>query len=179
MHDVAYPKWLEGCLRTDHAGETGAVWIYRGILSVSKDSTVRNFAERHLETETRHLREIEGLLEPERRSRLLPVWRVAGFMTGALPALISARSVFHTIEAVETFVDSHYESQIRRLSPIENLDQNLAAVRAILVDCRADEIDHRNEAHEIANERPGTPARLWCALVSRGSQIAVACARRI
>ena len=25
MHEVTYPKWLESDLRTDHAGETGAI----------------------------------------------------------------------------------------------------------------------------------------------------------
>jgi len=174
-----YPEWLYDDLRTDHAGETGAVWIYRGILSVSHDSAVCAFAKRHLETETRHLREIEGVLEPARRSRLLPVWRVAGFITGALPALIGPRSVFHTIEAVETFVDRHYEAQIQRLGPIETLDKDLAEVRALLVDCQADEVAHLHEAESLAFEAPGPVARIWRDMVARGSYIAVECARYI
>jgi ubiquinone biosynthesis monooxygenase Coq7 len=179
MTASAYPKWLYDDLRTDHAGETGAVWIYRGILSVSRDSAVRAFAERHLETETRHLRAIEDVLEPARRSRLLPIWRVAGFLTGALPSLIGPKSVFHTIEAVETFVDKHYEVQIQRLGPIEKLDKDLAAVRALLVDCQADEVAHRDEAGSLASELPGPMARIWQAIVARGSSIAVECARLI
>ena len=117
------PAWLEGDLRTDHAGETGAVWIYHGILSVSRNPIVREFAQRHLKTEKRHLYEIGSVLKRTRRSRLLPVWRIAGFITGAVPALIGSRWVFYTIEAVETFVDAHYELQIRRLEAIRNLDQ--------------------------------------------------------
>ena len=31
------PAWLIGELRSDHAGETGAVMIYRGILAFCKD----------------------------------------------------------------------------------------------------------------------------------------------
>ena len=31
------PAWLEAELRSDHAGETGAVLIYRGILAFSRD----------------------------------------------------------------------------------------------------------------------------------------------
>jgi ubiquinone biosynthesis monooxygenase Coq7 len=33
------PAWLIGELRSDHAGETGAVMIYRGILAFCKDGT--------------------------------------------------------------------------------------------------------------------------------------------
>jgi ubiquinone biosynthesis monooxygenase Coq7 len=176
---VTLPKWLGDDLRTDHAGETGAVWIYRGILSTSNDRSVRDFAERHLKTERRHLREIEGVLVPANRSRLLPVWRLAGFITGALPSLIGARWVFHTIEEVEAFVDAHYEAQIRRLDVIEAHDPLLAEIRAILEDCRADEIDHRDEAHALARRQPGWIARAWCFLVAYGSKIAVSCARRI
>ena len=35
---------LIGDLRSDHAGETGAVAIYLGILAVSRDPAVRQFA---------------------------------------------------------------------------------------------------------------------------------------
>ena len=38
------PAWLLGELRSDQAGETGAVAIYRGILWVSKDASIRRFA---------------------------------------------------------------------------------------------------------------------------------------
>ena len=59
---IAYPKWLERSLRSDHAGELGAVWIYHGILWATKDEQVRAFAEKHLLTESRHLLEIESVL---------------------------------------------------------------------------------------------------------------------
>ncbi len=179
IHGVTIPRWLVGDLRSDHAGETGAVWIYRGILSVSFNRSVREFAERHLVSERRHLREIEVLLPPAHRSRLLPLWRVAGFVTGALPALASSRTIFHTIEAVEAFVDTHYAAQILKLGPNGDSQQSLKVIRAVLIDCRGDEIDHFNEARQLAKNRPGPVGRLWCALVALGSQLAVACARRI
>ena len=42
-------------MRSNHAGETGAVWIYKGILTVSRDPAIRLFAEHHLATEQTHL----------------------------------------------------------------------------------------------------------------------------
>ena len=47
--------WLEGELRSDHAGETGAVWIYKGVLAARPQQSLRQFCERHLQTEEQHL----------------------------------------------------------------------------------------------------------------------------
>ena len=108
------PRWLQQELRSDHAGEVGAVMIYRGVLASSRDSSVRQFAEAHLCTEQKHLKLMEDIVPAASRTRLLPVWRLMGWLTGALPALFGSRAVFATIEAVETFVDHHYEQQIVR-----------------------------------------------------------------
>jgi ubiquinone biosynthesis monooxygenase Coq7 len=111
----AMPAWLLGELRSDQAGETGAVAIYHGILWASKDEEIRRFAEHHLRTEESHLRKINAVIPTKSRSRLLPLWRAAGFVTGALPSLFGARAIYATIAAVETFVDEHYLQQIERL----------------------------------------------------------------
>ena len=42
-------------LRSDHAGEFGAVAIYTGVLAVARDPGVRAFALRHQATEADHL----------------------------------------------------------------------------------------------------------------------------
>ena len=85
------PAWVFADLRTDHAGEVGAVCIYQGVLQFARDPMLRAFAEHHLATEQKHLRLIAGWLPPAQYSRLLPLWRLAGFLTGALPALFGAR----------------------------------------------------------------------------------------
>ena len=53
---------------------------------------------------------------PRHRSRLLPLWRTAGWLTGALPAWVGPRAVYATIEAVATFVDQHYAEQIESIN---------------------------------------------------------------
>ena len=53
---------LAGEMRSNHAGETGAVWIYKGILALSFDAEIRSFAEHHLATEQEHLAFFEGWL---------------------------------------------------------------------------------------------------------------------
>jgi 3-demethoxyubiquinol 3-hydroxylase len=174
------PAGLVGELRSDHAGETGAVWIYRGILAVSRDPGVRAFALRHLATERQHLRLIEPLLPWPQRSRLLMPWRLAGFLTGALPALAGPRAVFATIAAVETFVDVHYQQQIDRIDGLPAAERSaVAPLRALLARCQADECHHRDEAAALNDAPPGGLLRRWCALVGRGSAVAVAIARRL
>ena len=107
----ALPASLVSDLRSGHAGETGAVMIYRGILATTGDAAARHSAQGHLATEAAHPAAIEQLMAPRHRSRLLPLWCGAGWLTGALPACIGPRAVYATIEAVETFVDHHYTEQ--------------------------------------------------------------------
>ena len=78
-------SWVTAELRSDHAGETGAIWIYRGILATTQEQSVREFAQHHLRTEQQHLALIERFLHKENRSCLLPIGRLAGFVTGARP----------------------------------------------------------------------------------------------
>jgi 3-demethoxyubiquinol 3-hydroxylase len=172
--------WAE--LRSDQAGESGAVAIYRAILTISRDADVRAFASRHLATEQEHLRLINTWLPPERRSRLLPVWRLAGWMTGALPALAGRSAVYQTIAAVETFVDHHYADQLRMIDALPP-DATRTELRALLAACRADEVEHRDEARQLSQgvdpqAASGLTARAWAALVGAGSAAGVTLARR-
>jgi ubiquinone biosynthesis monooxygenase Coq7 len=175
---------LMGDLRSDHAGEAGAVMIYRGILAGSRDANVRRFAFKHMATELGHLALMEHLVPASRRSILLPAWKLAGWLTGWLPAVVGARAVYATIDAVETFVDRHYDEQIRKLAPTGAS----GALRSMLLTCQQDELQHRDEAR-AANSAVHTPAhsmaggtiilQAWAALVDFGSRAAVSAARRI
>jgi len=171
---AAMPAWLVADVRSDHAGETGAVMIYRGILAVSRDSDVRHFAEHHLATECEHLALMEAILPVAGRTKLLWLWRIMGWLTGALPALFGANAVYATIDAVETFVDHHYQEQIDRLEP----DGEFANLRELLLKCQQDEIAHRDEARHLAESRPGVVLSCWRWIVGTGSSAAVVLARR-
>ena len=163
----ALPAHVLADLRTDHAGETGAVCIYRGVLRFAKDPGLRDFAQRHLATENDHLRQIEQWLPSRQHSALLPVWRLAGWLTGALPALLGPRAVYATIEAVEQFVDHHYDAQVRSLQA----HPALQPLRQTLLACQGDEVAHRDEAAAARGLQPlGAGLRAWCALVGVGSR---------
>jgi ubiquinone biosynthesis monooxygenase Coq7 len=181
LHVAPLPPWLLADLRTDHAGETGAVMIYRGILATTRDAVVRGFAQGHLDTEAAHLAAIEPLLASQHRSRLLILWRAAGWLTGALPAWVGPRAVYATIEAVETFVDHHYTEQIEAIDRLDpaRAQASLQALRALLHSFRDDEIDHRADAaarlqRHAVPASPASPAlRLWIWAVGAGSRGAV------
>jgi ubiquinone biosynthesis monooxygenase Coq7 len=163
-------------LRTDHAGETGAVWMYCGVLRVTRDEALREFARRHRATEETHLRRIEAWLAPGQCSRLLPLWRLAGWLTGALPALLGPNAVYATVEAVERFVDRHYAEQLARLHGLNALTE----LRQTLAECRDDELEHRDEAAAAQGARTvGLVLRAWTWLVGAGSLAAVAVCRRV
>ena len=165
-------------LRSDHAGETGAVYIYKGIQAVALwrgDLELFAFAKAHGATEADHLNEVENWLPASHRSRLLGPWRLAGWLTGALPALISRRAVYATIAAVETFVDQHYQQQIDHI----HAQGGPEGLLPLLIRCQADEQHHRDESAALAGSHLGLFLRIWCGTVGWGSSAAVVLARRI
>ena len=162
-------------LRSDHAGEHGAVAIYRGMLTVTRDPGVTRFARRHLFTESRHLRFFQRFLPAAGKSRLLPVWWLAGWLLGAGSAAFGPRAAYSTIAAVERFVEDHYQEQIRSMRGRDGLD----ALVDVLERFCADEVHHRNDALVSLEARESWLARGWAAVVDGGSRVGVAIARRI
>lgn len=184
---AGWPAALKRELRTDHAGEAGAVMIYRGVLAVARDATLRAFAQHHLETESRHLALIEAVVPPPGRSRLLPLWRLAGWLTGALPACFGPRTVYATIEAVETFVDTHYAAQLVQIDALAPgteapVRASLAQLRALLAACQHDELVHRDDARARRGAAPTAALQAaltaaWTRIVGAGSAGAVRVSR--
>lgn len=171
--DNELPRWLIAELRTDHAGETGAVEIYRGILALTRDEHLVAFARAHMQTELSHLEEISRLVPPARRSILLPLWKLLGWLTGAIPAMLGRNATFTTIEAVETFVDRHYQAQVDRLRH----EGSEPAIMERLDRLRRDEVHHRDDARNRRTSTPTRSLKAWTGLVGAGSRVAVHLAR--
>lgn len=178
----ALPSWIVPAVRSDQAGETGAVHIYRAMLRFGRDRSLHPMLREHLEQESRHLKALDALLPWKHRSRLLPVWRVAGYLTGLVPALFGTRWMLATIESVEQFVDRHYLDQITALEAAGGHE----ALLETLMRFRADELRHRDDAiHSLeALDLRNAPNRswllsVWQAAVGRGSALAVEAAKRI
>ncbi len=139
---------LAEMLRVDHAGELGAVHIYRGQRAVFAAAGAHQAFATQLAVmeahEARHLSRLDAIIT-ERRVRptlLAPLWRAAGFALGAGTALMGARAAHACTEAVESVIEGHYADQI---AEIETAEPALAAELSVF---RDDELAHQREAVE-------------------------------
>ena len=161
-------------LRTDHAGETGAVFIYKGILLVSKDKEIIEFAENHLLTEQKHLELIEKLLPDNEKSKLLFLWKFLGLLTGLVPALFGKKFIYATIYYVESFVEKHYDEQILKLRKRKN---SLKLIQ-FLETLKNDEVSHKEDSLKRFS-KSSFLLKIWGKIVEIGSKTAVSISYRI
>ena len=161
-------------VRVDHAGEYGATRIYDGQLAVLGRGRGRDEIRRMGEQEKRHLATFDRLL-PERRVRptlLHPLWHVAGFALGTATALLGERAAMACTVAVEEVIDEHYAGQAERLGDAD------PALRATIVEFRADELAHRDTALAMGAEDT-LGYDLLSGLIKSGSRLAIWLSERI
>ena len=104
-------------LRVDHAGELGAVEIYRGQAWVLRGTSLEPTLRAMQAGEEAHLTRLNALLG-ERRVRpslLAPLWRAAGFALGVATGLLGRQMAMAATVSVETSISKHYNSQVREL----------------------------------------------------------------
>lgn len=170
---------LEKMIRVDHAGEFGAVRIYDGQLAILRnrpgtDHTV-SAIEKMAKQEQEHLETFDRLVI-ERRVRptlLAPLWNEAGFVLGAVTALVNEKAAMACTAAVEEVIDEHYARQERALGRLD--DPELAGV---VESFRADEQDHRATAIDAGAE--GAPAyTLLTNVIKAACRFAIRASERI
>jgi 3-demethoxyubiquinol 3-hydroxylase len=143
-------------IRVDHAGEFGAVQIYRGQRAVfgrieGKAHAARLIAEME-EGEQEHLKTFDRLIAERgvRPTLMAPIWRVAGFGLGAVTALMGEQAAHACTEAVEEVIEEHYGRQSQELRGVD------AELKHVVDRFREDEIAHRDTAVEQgARDAPG------------------------
>jgi ubiquinone biosynthesis monooxygenase Coq7 len=169
---------LAEILRVDHAGEVGAVAIYRGQRAVldagrGRERISGQLAEM-LTHEAEHLARLDRLITARRvrPTALAPVWRLAGFALGAGTALLGEKAAHACTEAVETVIEQHYAGQIEELAAVE------PGLTAELSRFRDEEIAHRDLARqEGAHEAPGY--RLLSAVIGAGCRAAIKISEKV
>eukprot|EP00929_Paragymnodinium_shiwhaense_P027635 TRINITY_DN16181_c0_g1_i2.p1 TRINITY_DN16181_c0_g1~~TRINITY_DN16181_c0_g1_i2.p1 ORF type:complete len:252 (-),score=42.96 TRINITY_DN16181_c0_g1_i2:401-1156(-) len=198
-----WPPWLRQEMRSNWAGETGAVWIYRGCQSAlsragakekaaaaaADDRTsaaaadlqgLATFVDEHLASEEAHLAAMDAVVCEGSERSWMPA-ALCGWWLGA-------HGMYVTTHAVEYFVEEHYGDQISRLrGELENGQrQPEAAYRdllALLESACADEVHHKEDAALRTNgagETGGSAAdRVQFSLVYWGSRVGAAIAKRI
>ena len=147
---------LAEILRVDHAGELGAVHIYRGQRAVltaapGHERIAGQLAQMEAH-EAAHLAHFDAQLSQRgvRPTMMAPLWRVAAFALGASTALMGDRAAHACTEAVETVIEAHYAAQIVELEAAQ------PALAADLSRFRDEELGHRDQAvSEGAREAVG------------------------
>jgi 3-demethoxyubiquinol 3-hydroxylase len=134
-------------VRVDHAGECGAIAIYKSQIAVSRwlhPSCVEQLLEM-LGHEQRHFQTFDTILKARgiRHCYALPFWSLGGWLLGTFTALIGQRAIWVCTAAIENTVNAHLEHQVEVLTR-EDVEV-LAAVESI----RRDEEAH--EEHAVAN----------------------------
>lgn len=138
-------------LRVNHAGEAGAVAIYKGQLAVLAGTPAAATIQKMLEQEYHHLETFNQLLPHYRvrPSALDPLWKAGGFTMGVVSALLGPKAAMACTAAVEEVIVQHYQAQEHTLS----LDDPL---RHTIEQFRQDEDHHRAEALDFgAGEMTG------------------------
>jgi ubiquinone biosynthesis monooxygenase Coq7 len=165
-------------LRVDHAGELGAVWIYRGQRAVFDAARGQSDIAGQLKEmqghEAVHLQAFDDLLSARRvrPTVMAPLWRLAGFALGAGTALLGEKAAHACTEAVETVIEGHYAEQIRELATREpDLADQLAGFRA-------DELAHRDHA-VAAGARSAPGYGLLSTVIQAGCRAAIKLAEKI
>ncbi len=169
---------LAQMLRVDHAGEYGAVAIYRGQHAVfsglaNKRETAAMIAEMEA-GEQEHLETFDRILA-ERRVRptlLAPFWNIAGFGLGAATALMGEKAAMACTAAVEEVIEKHYADQI------EVLGDDEPELSATITKFRDEELEHKATAEAAgAEEAPGYP--LLSGVIRAGCRAAIKIAEKI
>ncbi len=146
---------LARMIRVDHAGEYGAVQIYRGQLAVL-GHTAAGATIQHMEVqEQAHLKAFDALIAEHgvRPTMLAPLWSVAGYALGAVTALMGEKAAMACTAAVEEVIDEHYAAQSAALG---SDGEEHAEFRQTIEAFRADEVAHRETAIEHgAEDAPG------------------------
>lgn len=169
----------EEILRVDHAGEFGAVAIYRGQLAVferqhGKDRIVGQLKEMAAQ-EQEHLDAFDSLLQAGsvRPTAMSPVWNAAGFALGVGTALLGEKAAHACTEAVETVIEEHYGDQVAELT-----DAGEPELAARMAKFQEEEIAHKDlAASEGAAQAPAYP--LLSAAIRAGCRLAIRISEKV
>jgi ubiquinone biosynthesis monooxygenase Coq7 len=169
---------LAEMIRVDHAGEYGAVQIYRGQRAVfdrseSKAHAARIIAEMEA-GEAEHLKTFDRMIAERgvRPTLMAPIWRVAGFGLGAATALMGERAAHACTEAVEEVIEEHYARQSQALAGVDT------ELKHVVDKFRAEEIAHKETAIEQgARHAPGY--EVLSAVIKFGCRAAIRISEKI
>lgn len=146
-------KRLNEIIRVDHAGEHGAIAIYKGqikALELIGDKKTLPIIHEMLEGEKVHAQKFDEIVKKKktRATALMPLWHLSGFTLGVVSALGGRDSLMACTEAVEEVIDKHYSDQILELEKSGEEPEILETIKKF----HADELEHEEIAKNEISE---------------------------
>ena len=133
-------------LKVNHAGEYGAIRIYRAQIWVARwrCADVVPFLEETLGHEINHCTMFRNAMPQRiaRPCRVMPFWGNGGLVLGFLTALLGRQGIWICTAAVEPAVHRHLEDQLHF---VRNRDPDLYA---LIIAIQNEELMHLNHAEE-------------------------------
>ena len=174
----ATPTRIAEMLRVDHAGEYGAVAIYRGQQAVfGRSPATKDMAAQIAEMEAeeqKHLTAFDEMLVERavRPTALAPVWQAAGYGLGVVTALMGEKAAHACTEAVETVIEQHYAEQI------EATKESDPALSAVFTEFREDELHHKHIAVD-GGARDAAGYGVLSRVITAGCKAAIEITKRV
>lgn len=151
-------------LKVDHAGEFGAVNIYRAQILVGSLCRAGHVAKlrEFLAHEKQHRAIFKAELDRRglRRSWIYPLCGVGGVAMGLLSGLLGRRAVMTCTDAVESVVLNHLEEQLSALAVVGD-KQAYTAVARIIDDERHHQADGAEQSRDWMLYRPFATTIRW------------------
>ena len=124
-------RTISRILKVNHAGEYGAIRIYRAQISVARHRypDLVPFLEETLSHEIQHCRQFVDAMSSRqsRPCRAMWLWGLGGSMLGVITALMGRNFIFACTKAVEQTVHRHLAAQIAFLASRDVTLRNLIA----------------------------------------------------
>jgi ubiquinone biosynthesis monooxygenase Coq7 len=168
--DVRERLTVARILKVNHAGEYGAIRIYRAQIFIARRRypDVLPFLEETLSHEINHCSLFLGAM-PERLARpcrIMALWGNGGLILGLLTALFGRQGIWICTAAVEAAVHRHLEDQLLFL---RNRDPDLYA---LIKTIQGEELMHLSHAEERVVAK-ALWARLLSAFISMSTDVAI------
>src|SRR5262245_4879430 len=157
-------------LKVNHAGEYGAIRIYRAQLWVARRiyPEIATFLEETLAHELRHCAMFRAAMSERgaRPCRIMSLWGNGGLMLGFFTSCLGRQGIWICTAAVEGAVHRHLEEQLHFL---RGKDDNL---RSLILSIQREELDHLNHAEARIISRAAW-ARLLSGLITASTDAVI------
>ena len=164
------PLTIARILKVNHAGEHGAIRIYRAQIWIARwrCPDVVPFLQETLAHEVNHCALFRAAMPPRgtRPCRVMSLWGNGGYVLGVLTALMDRQGIWICTAAVEAAVHRHLEDQLFFL---RERDPEL---HDLIKSIQLEELSHLHHAEDNITQ-DGFPARLLNRIVTVSTDLAI------